>query len=163
MVRPGIHRCGRREERAVDDEQVVDVVRAAEGVEHGRTRIGPEHERPALVRRVPRPVRMRHDDRETEPAQDPFRVPHQPPVRAQIVRCVIERDASGRVQRHRVACPTADPRTSPASRRRARPTRRRRRPESTGRPSAPSHHAFCPATGSRRADTSSSDPRGRSR
>ena len=67
---PRVDRRGRREERRIDDEQVVDVVRAAERIEHRRARIGAEAERAALMRRVLLLVRVRDDDPEAETPED---------------------------------------------------------------------------------------------
>src|SRR6186997_373485 len=68
-----VHRRGRWEERGVHDEQVLDVMGAAQRVEHGRAWIGAEAQRSALVRRVPVSVGVLHHEPEAEPPQDPLR------------------------------------------------------------------------------------------
>jgi len=84
----GVHRRGRREERRVDYEEVLDVVGAAEGIEHGMPRVGSEDHRAALVRGVSRSMRVRHDEPEAELPKDPFRFLHELVVRAKVVRTV---------------------------------------------------------------------------
>ena len=58
IVSARVHRRRRGEERRVDDEEVLDVVRAAERIEHRCPRIGAEAQRAALVRGVLRAVRV---------------------------------------------------------------------------------------------------------
>ena len=70
---PGIDGSRRRKERRVDDEEILDVVRAAERIEHRRARVVAEDERAALMRRVPHADRVREHFRRpvAEAPEDP--------------------------------------------------------------------------------------------
>src|SRR6476646_2531625 len=61
-----VDRRRRRKERRVHDEEILDVVRATERIEHRLTGVGAEAERPALMRRVLALMRVLHDDPEAE-------------------------------------------------------------------------------------------------
>ena len=122
-----VDRGRRRKERRVDDEQIVHVVRAAERIEHRRPRIAAEHERAALMRRVARRVRVRHHLPESEPVQDSRRFLHESCMRPQVVRSILRAGCGRRCRSSRDCRRAADPRTSPASPRRATPTHRRPR------------------------------------
>ena len=69
---PRVDRRRRGKERRVDDEEIVDVVGAAERVEHRLRAIAAEDERAALMRRVARAVRVRDDQRKADAAEDPL-------------------------------------------------------------------------------------------
>src|SRR5258708_10980505 len=91
---PGVHRRGRGEERRVDDEEILDVVGAAERIEDGGTPIRAETERPALVGRVPLAMRVLHHDPETQPLQDPLRLRDQHAVLDDVVWTLLQANAS---------------------------------------------------------------------
>src|ERR1043166_8949588 len=88
-----VHRRGRWEERGVDHEQVLEVMRPAEGIEHRRTRVVAENEGPALMRRVAEPERQLLDPPEPAVAeQGPQRLP-QLAMRAEIARAIGQSNA----------------------------------------------------------------------
>ena len=69
-------------------------MRAAEGVEHRLARVVPEYQRAALVGGVPGLVRVGHDEREPQPAEDAPGLSHQPLVRPGVVGRIGEANAA---------------------------------------------------------------------
>ena len=57
-----VHRGRGWEERCIDDEQILDVVGTAPGIEHRRLRFGAEDRRAALVRGIEVTGRDRQDE-----------------------------------------------------------------------------------------------------
>src|ERR1700730_640032 len=69
--------CGRRrKKRRIDDEEILDVVRAAVRTQQGRSSVCPETERSTLMRGVAVPVRVAHHLPEAEAPENAPGFPH---------------------------------------------------------------------------------------
>src|SRR5688500_20218194 len=81
----GVDRCRRREERGVDDEEILDVMRAAVRIQHRVTRVAAEAERAALVRGVLAAEGVLDDRSEAKLAEGPLRLADEAAVRPDVV------------------------------------------------------------------------------
>ena len=127
IVSPGLTAADEGKNDASTTNRFVDVVGAAERIEHRRARIGAEHQRAALVRRILRPRRV--GERLRRPvAETPQNLAQLARPAARAPACCSGGTSStmrpSGVERARDCRGPAGPRSSPASRSRATPTRR---------------------------------------